>query len=118
MESRTNLLSAGDRHVGTYATVDQLGSTRSFAVTVRGRIDRTNVGRLREAFRRAHLSGAALVHVDLTGCDGLDPSAMSALLGLERRVCRSIGRDLLLSPSPALREVLSSMGLDDYFPEA
>lgn len=82
---------------------------------MRGAIGGANVALLRTAFRRAHLSGAPLVRVDLTDCESLDPAGVAALLGLERRVCRSIGRDLELVPSAGLLRPLAQLGLDDYF---
>ncbi|MCW3038434.1 MAG: hypothetical protein JWM31_339 [Solirubrobacterales bacterium] len=101
--------------VSTYATVDATGCTTAFTITVQGTVDQDGVVSLQTACRRAHLSGAATVLVDLTACQALSPPALAALLGLARRVCRTISRELLLSPSPEVLDQLGQTQLTDYF---
>lgn len=110
-------LIAGDDAVGTPLAIATAADSESFAISVRGSVDASNVGQLRAAFRGAHRSGAPLVRVDLRECGSIDVAGIGALLGLERRVCRSLGRDLLLTPSSGVSLALAIIGLQDYFPD-
>jgi len=74
---------------------------------------------LRRAAEQALLQGAMAVRVDLHLCNYMDSTFLGTLLFLLRAAaCRGIPDFALVAPSPACRQLIQQMGLEDVYPIA
>ncbi|MCW3040128.1 MAG: anti-sigma-factor antagonist [Solirubrobacterales bacterium] len=89
----------------------------SYVLAVHGEFDLAAVDRAHDAFVRALRSPAREIVVDLEFCAFIDSSGVSALLALNRRVNRTVGRDLLILPGPPpVQRVFAVCDLLDVLP--
>jgi len=96
-------------------TVAVDGSDSVYEIHVRGELDMSTAGALREPLLELAQHGAVHVTVDLSALSFVDSTGLSVLVtGLKR--LRSQGGDLALrAPTPATRRVLEITGLTEVF---
>jgi anti-anti-sigma factor len=89
----------------------------SYIVALEGELDIATVALVQAAFRRAEASAAPEIVVDLSSCGFVDSTGIGALLSLNRRLSRAVGRDLVILPGPpAVQRVFATCGLLDVLP--
>lgn len=80
--------------------IDAGQDATSYVLAIHGEIDIAGTGMVRAAFDRAVASDAPEVVVDLEFCTYMDSRGVASLLGLNRRMARCVGRDLVIIPGP------------------
>lgn len=85
---------------GTPFAIEWADDADSFVVAIHGDLDLASRDRVRAVFERALQGRAPEIVVDLGFCTFLDSCGLVALLSLNRRVLRSVGRDLRILPGP------------------
>jgi anti-anti-sigma factor len=97
--------------------VTTVADGESFIIAIRGEIDLASVGAFEDAARRALAANAPQIVVDLGACRFMDSTGLGALIRLNRRVTRDVGRDLLILPGPrAVQRAIEVSGLIDVLP--
>jgi anti-anti-sigma factor len=84
-------------------------------VEVVGDLDLSSVARTREQLHAALAEAPEQLVVDLSGCTFVDASALSMLVDVHRRACRSGGLLTLRGCSPRVLRLLSLTGLRRVF---
>jgi len=84
-------------------------------LTVRGELDISTYGMLRQELKELLDAGTQRVDIDLSGVVFMDSSALSTLVGAHERAREQRGHLALVSPSPACAKVLGITGLDRIF---
>lgn len=94
---------------------EQLGSKTTLALRIHGDLDAHTFETLDEALVTALEEGATHLVVDLEGVPYMSSAGIGVLIG-NRSEAENQGGDLaLLNPSPAVLDVLQSMGFDNVF---
>jgi anti-sigma B factor antagonist len=95
--------------------VDSQPTADRTVIAVTGDLDVLTAPRLRDELIEAIDSGQRNLYIDLTGCEFLDSSGLSALVTGLKRV-RSLGGDLaLICPVGNVRRLIEVVALDQVF---
>lgn len=97
--------------------VDSTSDADTYLLVLHGECDLSTVDQLRDAFDRALRSPCPEVVVDLEFCAFIDSIGIRSLLGLDRRVRQTPGRELRILPGPrSVQRIFEISGLVDVLP--
>jgi anti-anti-sigma factor len=82
-------------------------------VMISGEIDIDTCDAMRDAIRAGRRCGRAHLAVDLSGVTFMDVSGIRVLLAARGQAAAAGGSLTLLAPSPAVRRLISILGLQD-----